>query len=424
MFKFGAARARRLASGLVAVSIAHAHCNLTSLHSQPAPLPDALKEHRTHLQFVLQRRLADDVEAHLMGCNVRCMLGWCKLAIARAYAFGLYVDDDALKATHKLIVSEVDDNPKSSSSRPHAVPLLLDLKLAEPSACTLSIVLVMARDIAGEHLAHGFRNSVINRLKGSRQTPSPAALASGQAAAAAAAAAAASATTLPTLGRAGHESPTMAISDLMDAAASEPGALPLSAATPSAPPPSPASSSVPALAEVAALADAFNKLSFSVGDEVVFSWGRSGTLDVSVIIRSEAAAAAETAAGPELLVGTLGGTSEAAMAATGLLIGSDRAAALPVVAARRIATVTRPDVVRALFDVYCGDTNPVSARARDTFNANLRRAAVSGIVTGGGGTTTTLPKHKSPLQPVPPPLAVDASVVRSVVLEEHASRTK
>ena len=61
--------------------------------SAPAA-PADITEHRTGHRFLLSRGATP--AAHLLGANPRCMLGWCRVAAARAYAFGLYADADAL----------------------------------------------------------------------------------------------------------------------------------------------------------------------------------------------------------------------------------------------------------------------------------------------------------------------------------------
>ena len=82
------------------------------------------------------------------------MMGWCSLPIARAYAFGLYVDGDALQSLVGADGSATD--------------ALLESKASNPASGDVIVVLKMARDIDGEHLAHGFFNSVR-----SRAAPSP-----------------------------------------------------------------------------------------------------------------------------------------------------------------------------------------------------------------------------------------------------------
>lgn len=257
-----------------------------------------IKEHRTGQQFDLVRSSipGSTHELFLLGTNVRCMLGWCKLAMARGYAFGLYLDEGAfVKAKSLHDASQVDS--------------LLDAKQIDPSIGEISLVLVMARNIPGGHLSHGFNNAILNRLKqltkrqGGLDTAIPApnraaALASGKATATGqttpeAAAALASAPVVPSGGS--YE-----------------------------------------LAELNALAAAFNALpDFQAGEEIAFVWRQDGTL-------------AASARGQLLPVG-----------------------------------LTQPRLVRALFDVYAGPS-PVSARGKATFTRNLRDVTSSCIIGDSG----------------------------------------
>lgn len=279
------------------------------------------------------------------------MLGWCRVPLARAYAFGLYLDDDALLALQRLGID--GESTSSSAAQPSLVAQLLDAKQASPGDFGVAIVLVMARDIAGEHLAHGFRNSVLNRLKAT-QGASPGsrdlALASG----------AASARAAP--------------------------AVPGTGAAPVAPAPSPPGPASGPLAELHTLAAAFDGRAFRTGDEVVFSWGRDGAVLASVRhCGVPAGDAASSAAAPAPL--------------------------------ENLAKASDLRLARALFDVYCGDAAPVSARAWKTFNANL--AGIRAVVTSDGASNFSSSGgvrvgHR----------AVDASAVEKVVRDEHGSRTK
>lgn len=112
-------------------------------------------EHRTKHRFPLSRKIGD-VPAQFLGANTRCMLGWCKVAAARAYAFGLYADAPLL--------SRVAANA-SDASRTKA---LLDAMEASASArepCQLSLLIIVARDIDGAHMAGGFRRSILSIYK-------------------------------------------------------------------------------------------------------------------------------------------------------------------------------------------------------------------------------------------------------------------
>ena len=119
-----------------------------ALSADAAPV---IREHRTGLSFPLTRRSDALLMSSLLGANTRCMLGWCRLSIARAYAFGLFADEIALAAATRVPAGE---------SRLSAL-----LDCAETKTGTISLVLVIARSIEGDHLAHGFQNSVLNRYK-------------------------------------------------------------------------------------------------------------------------------------------------------------------------------------------------------------------------------------------------------------------
>lgn len=89
---------------------------------------------------------------------MRCMLNWCHVPIARAYAFAVYVDDACLQELGR-------------ADQADAAESMLALKAARPDTATITVVLKMARDIDGEHLAHGFYNSVLARVKGGIEKP-------------------------------------------------------------------------------------------------------------------------------------------------------------------------------------------------------------------------------------------------------------
>jgi hypothetical protein len=290
----------------------------------------AVLEHRTRERFRLVRSGTADGGAspshYLLGCNVRCMLGWCRLSIARAYAFGLYADGAALTAAGHM-------RPGSSSSTTTTTTTLVDELLdakerGDVSAGELSLVLTMARDIPGEHMAHGFRNSILFRLKQRAAGSLPpsnrsAALASGQAAA-------------------GLVSPT-----------SPPSPSP-------SPAPSSSSSSSDAVVQLHAFADIFSGVEFAVHDELVLLWRRDGTLVATLTGRAAETWAARHGGGG----GGGGGGGAAPSPVTDPLIITDRA------------------VIRSLFDVYLSE-KAVSWRGRDTLRANLAAAAEASAAAKG-----------------------------------------
>jgi hypothetical protein len=117
--------------------------------------PESLTEAVTGRTFQSCR----EGEGSLLALDARCMMGWCSLPIARAYAFALYGDAlllDFCVGLHK--------------SHPLSVPVLLDtLEFmhaggGSPAPGVLSVVIKLHRDIDGPHLAHGFENSVRKKL--------------------------------------------------------------------------------------------------------------------------------------------------------------------------------------------------------------------------------------------------------------------
>lgn len=238
---------------------------------------DVIAEHRTGHRFRTLRRASDAAaagdddavtdagaaarsppralagltrDARLLGANVRCMLGWCRLAIARAYAVGVYADDAALEAALAAA-------PGSRGG----LSAVLDAKEAGAgpgAAGELSLVLVMARDIAGAHLGHGFRSSGLSRLA-RRQPRAAGGDAAGDASGARAAALAS--------GRGGAPAPG--------------GAVPAAAESPTA--------------ELFALERALAGVDVRVGDELALVWRPDGSAVVTV--RGRPVASGRDAAG-------------------------------------------------------------------------------------------------------------------------------
>ena len=129
--------------------------------SPPAPAdpPGILREHRTQQPFLQSRKLPGAGPGStftLLGTNVRCMLGWCRLPAARGYAFALYADARALGAAARAAASQ----PAEADS---LLPLLDAAQRGE--AGELALVLSMARPIAGSHLTNGLQKSVLQRVK-------------------------------------------------------------------------------------------------------------------------------------------------------------------------------------------------------------------------------------------------------------------
>ena len=77
---------------------------------------------------------------HLRSTGLRCMMGWCGLPLARAYAFALYVNEEAVALG--------------------SLPAVVKAKTADPGACEVSLRLKMAREIDGPHISKGFSKSL------------------------------------------------------------------------------------------------------------------------------------------------------------------------------------------------------------------------------------------------------------------------
>jgi hypothetical protein len=113
----------------------------SSALSEPSPPPSSpskvVTEPFTGIQFQQQKQI-DNADYHLVATAVRCMLGQCRMALARAYAVGLYTEDGQ---------HEVDE-----------VAVLA-------GGMHRSLVLVMDRDVAGHHIAKGFDRSLLPRIR-------------------------------------------------------------------------------------------------------------------------------------------------------------------------------------------------------------------------------------------------------------------
>ena len=102
----------------------------------------------------------------LVGSAVRCMLGRCDYARARAYAVGLYVEESPFleEWRSKHAASADSGTPAAGSSDAAARSELLE-SAGAPGEPARRLVLVMARDVGGGHIAHGFDRSLINRVR-------------------------------------------------------------------------------------------------------------------------------------------------------------------------------------------------------------------------------------------------------------------
>lgn len=144
----GAFPALSIAAALIfAGKTTHSSSSVSACESLPNQnTSDAVKEPFTGIEFP---RSKDDYL--LLGTAVRCMLGQCKFAKARAYAVGLYVED--VNNVHQWI-------PKNSNEE------VFSRMLRAPLARRL--VLVMDKDVAGHHIAKGFDRSLLPRVRKSQ----------------------------------------------------------------------------------------------------------------------------------------------------------------------------------------------------------------------------------------------------------------
>lgn len=83
------------------------------------------------------------------------MLGMCKLGFARAYAFSLYLHPEAFSALQA---------PQPTTSSLDALDAVLATKAAQPDLFEVAVVLKMARDMNGAHIAKGFNRSLSARV--------------------------------------------------------------------------------------------------------------------------------------------------------------------------------------------------------------------------------------------------------------------
>ncbi len=118
--------------------------------------PSEVIEHRTKHRFPLSRTIGD-APASFLGANTRCMLGWCKVAAARAYAFGLYADAPLL--------TRVAAASSGASSRTTALLDAMEAAAGAREPSQLSLLIIVARDIDGGHMAGGFRRSILALYK-------------------------------------------------------------------------------------------------------------------------------------------------------------------------------------------------------------------------------------------------------------------
>lgn len=359
--------------------------------------PTAVKEHRTGLEFPLHLPSPADAPsgviapapargdaAHLLGCNTRCMLGWCRLAMARAYAFGLYVSDDALEWGAAQARDAADGTAPTLAA-------LLERKRTAPGSMELTLVLRMARDISGEHLAHGFQNSMAARLATRTKTALPAAAAESGAAA-------------------------LAIGRAAATGAPVPAIAPVSAPTFSADGPE------PALAQLTRLAAAFNGFKFAVGDNLTFVWARDGTC---AAYANGAPVARSVIADPQLIASLFDvyTSADRPVSARAKKTFDTNWASLARATDGAVFALPPPAPAAAavLVSAAAADEAAPVGKLRAWVN-NKRQAARAAM--GASDAPSAPPPPPSPLPPAGPTYAVDAAAVARVVAAEHAARTK
>ena len=119
---------------------------------------ELLEERVTKRKFPFSKESKD-----LYACSVRCMLGWCFLPQARAYAYGVYCDRRFYQAAERMLRGHP---PEGSLTK-----MVLDeceREAAGDSTAqggTISVLLLMNIPIDGAHLAHGFLNSAGKRIQ-------------------------------------------------------------------------------------------------------------------------------------------------------------------------------------------------------------------------------------------------------------------
>lgn len=405
------------ASGFVASYVAttggQADARATPVASAGAA--PSIREHRTGLPFLLARGGTDAItgaadDMLLLGANTRCvarrcalslcphlvshmtpdapvarcMLGWCRLAIARAYAFGLYADAEALD-----VMAGGAGGAATGGAGGHGadrIRALLDRKASGAPGGELALVLVMARDIPGEHLAHGFRNSIAARVLGGSAVPGGRALETGRAAAAG-----------------GTAGPPPAASAPAAAGAAAVAVVPGAASAP-----------------LAAFAAAFHGRAFQVGDEIALVWRRDGVLVASVCGEPlRGAELADPALARALFDVYVGAHPVSQRAKATFERNVEAAAAAGVVAAARGASGGA--AAKGEASAAPPPLAAAAARARDALVRALPPsiAALLPPAAPVGGALAALPRGAAA-----PRATVDADRLTAIVAAEHASRTK
>jgi hypothetical protein len=219
-------------------------------------------ESRTNIKFPLRRRRNEiDTSVHskddllLLNCAARCMLNWCSLPIARAYAYAFYIEPSILSE-----LKETENNGMNGGE--NKLETLLNMKMnINKSFGDITLSLIMARDIPGAHMARGFQNSISNQLARNKTIRNgnenefsnltrTEALASGRAA---------------------------ALSSKVTKEEIKSVIEPTSSASPPPPPPPPSSSISTLKTKVEVFSKSFEKIEdLKIGDEVSFTWKANG----------------------------------------------------------------------------------------------------------------------------------------------------
>lgn len=150
---FAAYGRRTAACALVGLAAAGA-AGTAVLEPLSAP-PVEVTEPVTGTAFATRRPEAK--EEVLVGTAVRCMLGQCTWAKARAYAVGLYVQDSPFLASFQASEERARAEEDAGAG---ARGLILNA-----DGVTRRLVLVMNQDVRGPHIAHGFDKSLLARVR-------------------------------------------------------------------------------------------------------------------------------------------------------------------------------------------------------------------------------------------------------------------
>src|SRR5262249_13643278 len=99
--------------------------------------------------IVLGRTGFQSLSCSCILCCTRCMYDMCWLAKARAYAVGLYVDDQAIE---KIDLDKLNQSQPAYAPSPNDTPFE---KAFLASRFTKALCLIFVNNIAGDHIARG-----------------------------------------------------------------------------------------------------------------------------------------------------------------------------------------------------------------------------------------------------------------------------